>query len=332
MSLRNEPEAGPSTVAPGPSTVLYVGGSGRSGSTLLGRVLGQRDGWVCVGELVFLWTRGLQDDELCGCGQSFSRCPFWVAVGEHAFGGWDKVDARATAQLQATVDRHRYLPLMLVPAGTGYGQRLREYGQLLSTVYRAIREVSGAEVVVDTSKHPSYAYVLRRVPGVRLRLVHLVRDSRGVCYSWTRSVRRPEVVDGQALMPRYAPLRSATEWMLHNLLFEVLGALGVRHQVVRYEDFVSSPSTIVAEVARTLIGSGKPEEAGAAGVEGVHLRSDHSLAGNPMRFREGYVALKVDDEWRRAMPGRARRAVTAATALGLVRYGYLSGRADTGGR
>ena len=38
--------------------VLFVGGLGRSGSTLLARMLGTIPGMVSVGELVHLWKRG----------------------------------------------------------------------------------------------------------------------------------------------------------------------------------------------------------------------------------------------------------------------------------
>ena len=41
------------------ATVLYIGGMGRSGSTLVDRVLGQAPGVCSVGELVFLWERGV---------------------------------------------------------------------------------------------------------------------------------------------------------------------------------------------------------------------------------------------------------------------------------
>jgi hypothetical protein len=305
-----------------PGIVFYVGGSGRSGSTLIGRIFGRLPGYICVGEMVFIWTRGLIDDELCGCGEPFSACPFWVMVGERAFGGWDAVDAPAVEALHRSVDRHRYLPLMLGPRATSYGHRLDEYTQLLTRVYAAVREVSGAEVVVDTSKHPSYAYVLRRTRGVELRLLHLVRDSRGVSHSWTREVARPEVRGAGAKMPTYSSVRAASEWAIHNLLFEILAKLRVSHRTVRYEDFVAHPLEIVNAVNDDLVGRGGQLAEGCITLKGVDLPADHSLSGNPMRFREGRIPLKADDEWRTKMPAGARRLVTALTVLGLRRYRY----------
>jgi len=66
--------------------VVYVAGSGRSGSTILERVLGQMPGFVNVGELIDLYRRP-PEGERCGCGLAFTACPFWLGVGKRAFGG-----------------------------------------------------------------------------------------------------------------------------------------------------------------------------------------------------------------------------------------------------
>lgn len=70
-----------------PVTVLYIGAFGRSGSTILGQVLGRMPGFVNVGEAWQVWQRGLRENERCGCGQPFRSCEFWSAVGDEAFGG-----------------------------------------------------------------------------------------------------------------------------------------------------------------------------------------------------------------------------------------------------
>ena len=57
-----------------PQKVLYIGGFGRSGSTLVERILGQLPGFCSAGEIVFLWQRGLIDGQLCGCGVPVPEC------------------------------------------------------------------------------------------------------------------------------------------------------------------------------------------------------------------------------------------------------------------
>lgn len=306
--------------------VLFIGGFGRSGSTLLERVMGQLSGYVAVGELVHLPQRGLIDDDTCGCGKAFSDCEFWAEVGLRAFGGWDQVED--WRDRQRLVDRKRFIPELLRPFQPSYRRALRRHADRLSALYRAIAEVAGAEVVVDSSKHASTALLLHHVPGISPIVVHLVRDSRGVAYSWSRQVVRPETADGQ-LMVRYGPWSAAQQYLQHNALFHLLALVRTPRIFVRYEDFVAEPE---AALRRILDEAGLPDprhedlafiRADGAGATTVELEPDHSVAGNPMRFTTGRLELRQDDRWRQEMKPSQRRLVTAVTAPLLRRYRYL---------
>src|SRR4051812_39799023 len=67
-------------------TVLYVAGAGRSGSTLLERLIAEKNDFFAVGELYYLWERGYERNELCSCGEPFHDCPFWQEVLRLTFG------------------------------------------------------------------------------------------------------------------------------------------------------------------------------------------------------------------------------------------------------
>src|SRR4029079_15238908 len=92
--------------------VLYIVGVGRAGSTPLERMLGAVPGSVNAGELNAIFSRVATQDQRCGCGAPFSRCPFWTAVGDRAFGGWSSVTPRM-AQLQPRVVRQRRVPQLV---------------------------------------------------------------------------------------------------------------------------------------------------------------------------------------------------------------------------
>lgn len=305
-----------------PVRLVYIGGFGRSGSTLLELALGSRPGTCALGELVHLWERGLRDDQSCGCGHRFSACPFWQHVGQRAFGGWDRVDVEEVLALKHRVDRNRFVPRLLAPRLPP--QRLAEvgtYASLYVAIYRAALEITGAQVVVDSSKHVSLLACLRRHEELDLRLVHVVRDSRGVAYSWAKRVRRPEIVDSVAYMPQYSPTQAGVLWMAHNAMFEAVTAAGTPRLLVRYEDFARAPGATLDAVARY---AGLRDVGGDQGAE-LLLRPTHTVAGNPMRFRTGNVAVRADDEWRSAMAPRARRWVAALTWPLRARYGYVAG-------
>jgi len=63
----------------------------------------------------------------------------------------------------------------------------------------------------------------------------------------------------------------------------------------------------------------------------VDLRASHTASGNPGRFKVGKISVELDAEWLGSMNAFKRAVVTAITARGLARYGYLlRRRAETG--
>src|SRR3978361_290909 len=65
---------------PAPLKVLSVVGPGRSGTTVLGSILAEIDGFSCTGELRWLWERGVVDQRPCGCGKPPTECVVWKSV------------------------------------------------------------------------------------------------------------------------------------------------------------------------------------------------------------------------------------------------------------
>lgn len=308
--------------------VLYIGGLGRSGSTLVERLAGQLAGACAVGELVHLWERGIRLGERCGCGAAFHDCPFWQQVGKTAFGGWDEVDPGRVAALRSRVDRNRRIPgLARRDLSPGRRRELAEYTSYYARLYAAVAEVGGAGLVIDSSKHPSLAHCLRWQEGVDLRVLHLVRDSRAVAYSWGRQVRRPDT-DRESYMTRYSLGVAAAQWNGQNAAFHLLRGVPVLR--MRYEDFVAAPETAVRRIA-AFAGLPAGGDYGFAGPDWAELEPGHSVSGNPMRFATGRVAIRRDERWRAGrpagLPAAQRREVTALTLPLLAGYGYLGGRA-----
>jgi len=312
----------------GKMDVLYIGGFGRSGSTLLAYLLGQLEGYVVAGELKFIWRRGVKENELCGCGEPFADCPFWRDVGLAAFGGWNELDIEEVLDLQARVTSGRSISALLT--GVGAGPSYARYSELLRLLYDAILAVSGGRIVVDTSKTPVEALILSRVSGVQCRAIHLVRDARGVAFSWAkRDVRRPEIVGHEAVMLDYRPLYIAPRWLYGNLFFELLRTR-IPTARLRYEDLARAPQEYIEAALR---GSGVPtDRAGlqALGSGRVTLGTLHTIGGNPMRFTAGETPVRADETWRREMKPGSRRGVTAVTWPLLLLYGY-SLRSDAEG-
>jgi hypothetical protein len=309
--------------------VVYLAGLGRSGSTLLERLLGEMPGACPAGEVVHLWLRGIRDGERCGCGQPFLACPFWEAVGQEAFGGWAQVDVDRITRLRAQVDRSRFLPQLASPALRRRLQpALDEYVRYYQRLYAAVGQVSGAPVVIDSSKHASLAFCLRSSPGLDLRVIHMVRDPRAVAYSWSKIVDRPEGASGSQ-MSTYTPASAALRWNLQNSALQLLSQLGTPTLRVRYEDFTAAPAATLGRIA-TFAGLPEGPEFSFLDTDGpgrwwADLEATHTASGNPMRFTTGRIGIRYDGTWQTAMTAGNRRTVTTLTLPLLMRYGYLGG-------
>lgn len=304
-------------------TTLFIGGMGRSGTTVLERSLGTDDRVVSLGEVTHLWERSLIEDELCGCGEAFSQCPFWTDVGDRAFGGWSEVDPDHVLQLKARVDRTLRVPQLWFGWGSStWRSELAEYSDLYERVYRAAADVAGAELVIDSSKNASLPWVLARRQGIDLRVLHCVRDSRAVAFAWTKKVVRPEARgDGTGLMHRYSPGVLALKWMQHNIVVEALRLRGIPTQRLRYEDWANDPVEHVGRTRRFADLSGDVD-LDKVGPDSVQLDLAHSCSGNPMRFDTGRIEIRRDEKWKAAFPTRHRRLVTLLTLPFLIAYGY----------
>jgi hypothetical protein len=307
--------------------VLYIAGSGRSGSTLLERALGEIPGFVNVGELIDLYRRVAEHGERCGCGQEFAQCPFWSQVGERAVGGWQEQKLAATRDLQGKVARQRRMPrLLAMPlAGSRFRADVAAYGANYAGLYEAVAAQAGAACVVDASKWPVQALALARA-GLDVRIVHLVRDVRGVAYSLgKRDVSRPHAVGETDVMTHLSPAEAAARWVAVQSQAGLLRRCGLPVARMRYEDFVRRPRQTV-EAALAGIGLAVPPAHLAHIGDGrIMLGTSHGLSGNPSRFREGEITLRADETWRASMSRRDRLIVTAIALPLMLRYGVAAG-------
>ncbi len=323
----NSAERDGQTSAPTPQRVLFIGGIGRSGSTLVEKMLNELSETFAVGETVHLWERGVRDNQLCGCSQPFASCDHWGPVGDAAFGGWDRLPIDEVIEKRWSVDRSRRLPQMFsAHRSSKPTQDQQDYLDYIVPVLveagaKAKSDRSGQDVVLlDSSKHLSAAALYSLDPRLDVRVLHVVRDPRGVAYSWTKQVERPEA-DGE-LMPTYDPKRTAGRWVTDNLGFKALAKLGVPTMVVRYEDFMVDAEAQMQAIAG-FAGLETPADLSFLdGAKASLVAPMHSVAGNPMRFGAAEIKLKLDDAWREKLDAKARRTVTLMTAPVLGLFGY----------
>jgi hypothetical protein len=159
------------------------------------------------------------------------------------------------------------------------------------------------------------------IPGIDLRVAHLVRDSRGVAFSWTKAIARHVTDEGTRYLPRYNAMASSLRWTMYNGMASSLHRMDLPQQTIRYEDLMRSPVKEIRKLARF---AGMPlQDLSFMTDRTVSLGVGHMVDGNSMRFRLGEVPLRKDEEWRTKMRPLNRWTVTAITLPLLARYGYV---------
>jgi Sulfotransferase family len=305
--------------------VLSIVGPGRSGTTILAAVLGEADCVVNVGELRWLWQRGLLERRSCGCGLPPDECPVWSQVVAKVTAGRTETTAEFAAEAAAAQEvlksrRHR-LQLIRRAASGKVWPPLEPVREVVARLIPAVVQVTGARVVVDSSKRAQDAAVIAGLNRFDHYVLHIVRDPRAVAFSWGRSDKTIRLAEGTKAMETRGPLSSVGRWTENCVGAEVLRGFvpPERWMFLRYEDFTAEPRTTVARIMAFL---GEDSTVPFLDESTVVLGPNHTVAGNPNRFRVGRIAIRLDDEWRRRMPRSRQVLVRALTWPLLRRYGY----------
>jgi hypothetical protein len=311
---------GGSEKSPSRVRILYIGGTGRTGSTLLTSMLGQYEQFFAAGELAFIWRFGLLGDGGCGCGVPLLSCPTWISILDKSYGGADNVDATEMMRLRRRFNSN-HMPLMVT---RDLRQRLMDragaFPATVERLYHGIQAATGSRVIVDSSKEPHYSYILNSRSSLDVFFLHLVRDPRAVAWAWTK--RRKETgVQTDTEMENRGPALSSLYFDVSNVASEVLWARRPdRYLLLRYEDFLADPVTTLRSIGH-FVGEEIDPSAVING-NNVALRATHTAWGNPSRFDHGTIALRPDDAWRSRLPRSSRAAVTAMTLPLVKHYGY----------
>jgi len=305
--------------------MVYLGGWGRSGSSLIANILGSIPGAMSVGELRYIWDRGVIENRHCGCRDKFQSCRFWSQVFSRASIPMDREFAERLSNTVGSNGIYAQLKHMLLGKFVKHNAAYEADNQILDKLYSAIAAESGCDVIVDSSKTPPYAINLEGRDGFDMFFIHLVRDPRAVAFSWKRKRDTGESAD-VSWFPRYSVIKSAAYWLGINflgLLFRLRSP--ERYLRVRYEDFCEDPKTVIDEISAFC--SIDSSQLNWQSPTSVTVQGQHSISGNPSRFRIGQIEIRADDEWREKMPRGAKWLVTALCAPLLAFFGYRLGTA-----
>lgn len=277
---------------------VYICSAGHSGSTLLDMLLGSHPRCESIGELVHL-PMDMAMNNTCACGQPMTNCTLWPEV-MRRLGVDPRADPYAlnlgysipkVGDKQRTSLMHRLktrpknaIKYAELRFGLEWlGGMLPEFEQgIVNTqaVYERVRELTGKDVVVDSTKHYLRAAELYRKQPETTRVILLVRDGRGVYYSGLK----------RGFGRRYS-LNAWNNHYRHALV--ILGKhVPESHRItVHYEDLVEDTRGTLEQLCQFL------------GIEYSDAMLDfrstvhHNVNGNDMKF-ESTLELRLDVAWK----------------------------------
>jgi hypothetical protein len=214
--------------------VIYVMGSGRCGSTILGVALGNCEKMFFVGEL----DRWLPTNGTPVIGGT-ERTRFWNAVRNQMDVDRDLLGDRARDSLE------RGLGPLRIGKWPGRRRLRRRYRKAMGELYTTIARVAGATHIVETSHFPLRARELKAIGELDVYLLFLVRHPQSMLASFTRTVGRNDLAERW----RRVLSTNADIWLTHLLATWVfLRHRSDRRLFMHYEDFTADPNGVLQQI------------------------------------------------------------------------------------
>ena len=304
-----------------PIPYVCMPGSPYTGSTLLGMLLGNHPACASIGAATGLTARVDLSTYLCSCGAKFTDCGFWARV------------ARRTVELEhpvtvfekdfwnthVRVSKHRVLNGLVVSslgnssldaARDAIVGRVRPIARKISearfaswSLARAVLELTGKSLFVDTARDHQRPRYLRGMPLLDVKVIHLVRDPRGNVASIMKHTN-------------VGVRKAARQWRHYNVEADRIKKRFPPESWMRlhYEDLCNDPQGTLDRVARFI------------GVEPVPMStllesSERHVIGNSMRLK-ALDEINEDLSWQPTLRGQDLRTIANVVRTTSHRLGY----------
>jgi len=288
-------------------------GMGRSGGTIIGRILGQMRNSVYIGELRYLWQRGFIEDWLCSCGEKFSKCDFWQSIIKDI-----NILDKSILEVKKTHDKYdktsKYFNLIinkLLKQRKFFGP----YCRYVEDVYKSISSKTGKNIIVESSRYPSRAISLSCCDKFEIYVIHLIRDPRGVIYSQQKEEKRNR---GEY---KIFPLKRIFHWIVTTIFSFISQIILTNYVLIKYENFVDRPEiTLKMVLNKFYLQNNYIKQVNK--IKEIDLKKIHVFSANENRSISGKIKIKKDEKWKTEMDKRTYLFTTILTLPLLILLGY----------
>ena len=256
--------------------VIYIVGLGRSGSTLLERIIGGADNVWPLGEIRSL-KEYVEKDLVEESGEKMSNSTFWSPV----------VKRIKSLDLEMFDKYNRFNLKRLIKTLRGK-ENVKDEEKILKLILNRAKELEGEEVdyLLDASKLISRFLLLRNQKNIDLYVIHLVRDGRGVINSFEKN--------------GISWFRTLGIWIKNNLFISLFIKNIVDEEKIihlSYDRFTKNPEKYLDIINRKF---GTNIDLNNY-LKKVREKKTYSISGNSMRSKQ-LNEIKRDQQWKKIMP------------------------------
>lgn len=307
--------------------VIYVASIGHSGSTLLESMLGAHSQITTCGE-IHIWPHELMRKGVlpCACGRSILECDFWTEMRK-------QINPLTQPQPQIhffreqhnaghTLRLNRWKDFQPNHLSVATAKEVKTYGENNDQVFHAFLEVTKAQYgqtfqwIVDASKDPYRLLWLVRSNRFNIKVLHIVKNPRAFVFSMIK--RLPNNGFNSLHQRLQTTTKQSLKWSIENSLISQVAQNFLQpseYMLINYEELASKPQETFQKICH-LIGCNFEEEA----VNNFRQGSLHTIAGNPMRYKQGGIVL--DEKWKTLLPQSSRTVTEIMTSFNRYHFGY----------
>jgi hypothetical protein len=270
--------------------VIYISGSGRTGSTLFGDILNQIDGNIFIGEYLrsLFYSEKRKDSSaidmkniVCGCGENLIKCSFW---NKNNLLGFDLSRYHKIIRLRSKKNKHLEKELV---------KKLED--QVLN-IYEGL---SNKTVLIDSSKNPNIAKYLAKSESIDLHIIHMYRSPSEVVKSWSTP---------KEYLKKHPKLETYLVWITENFLSRRLNRRDYKYILVDFNEFKREPEQTIKKVLHFIGVDYNPNLFSNDHIINVSKNS-HSVAGNPGKLKltdslNNFISIENKDDVNRNLIDR----------------------------
>jgi len=308
--------------------LIYIAGYGRSGSTLLEKLLQCQPSIYACGEMANFFKIYGSSSIFCSCGKKIEKCEFWSSVLQELFrNGFSAQNFSYYAKIQKKREAH------WSHGGSFFPDKYQKrYANLMQPFLDAVSHQFNLNniTLIDSSK-TAYSRIYRPIAisqlgKYRVSIIHLVRDCRGVYWSVKKGLNR--WLERGEKERVFMPLeRAVIGWIYSNKAAGRLKDYFGKNNycMIKYEDFVETPVQILKHLETFLeldLNESIRIVQKTKNRNETHMPTTHQLSGNRMRFNSNLTIIP-DYAWKEKMSSRTNAFIKTFTMPLLKKYGYL---------